>query len=855
MNYTLPINTTQNALELVGGKGRSLAQLSHGGFSVPGGFCVTTSAYRSFVAVNNLQAHIVELAVPTLQDTAVSFEDAASNIQRLFSQHNLSPAIEQEIITAYNALPGEHPAMAVRSSATAEDLPGMSFAGQQETYLNICGADQVVAAVRQCWASLWTPQAINYRHEMGVAHHEVAMAVVVQIMVPSDVSGVLFTANPASGERSEIIVNASFGLGEALVSGQVTPDTYVIDRDTLNLKESAIGAKAQKAVSDGCHGIRFEAVPHAERGAASISTNDLLRLSQLGIAVETHFGGTPQDVEWAIHDGVLSVLQARPITNLPPPPLTDVRWEPIAGAQLIKRQVAEHMQEPLSPLFEDLYLPALYEAQQWPDHKNVILATVNGYAYQRLNDEGFRIGAEAEARPLLIKLPALAKGYYQFYARSVADWRDICLPAYQATIERWRLVEPGSADDTALLQGIRELTKAEAAYWIPLRFVIGVAKMTDMALQQFLERHAPDQGFTSGAFLSGFDSRTLQAEAAIQAIASQISVNDNLRHLVLTIPVRRLMASLREYPGTEGVLEAIASYLETYGHQVYNLDFVETPQAEDVLPFLVSLKMLVQHGGSPVAGRQAEVSRQRRENLRAANRYFRGTRWVQWRFLLWMARHYYPYREEAFFYLGAAWAVLRPLALALGARLATGGSLARADDVFYLTSAELDDAIRARQLNETKAGLAAHATSMRMLRAARSRLNQPQAIPPMTGWDSPLSTVRDNSDDSLLLRGFAVSPGIVTGEVSVILTPGDFDQMKPGTILVCPFTTPAWTLLFPQAIGLATDIGSILAHGSIVAREFGIPAVLGIGDVTQRVRNGQRVTIDGNRGLVRIEED
>ena len=219
------------------------------------------------------------------------------------------------------------PALAVRSSANAEDLPGLSFAGQQETYLNVRGADAVVEAVRKCWSSLWTPQAISYRHQNGIDQGSVAMAVVVQIMVPSEVSGILFTANPATGERSELIVNASFGLGEAVVSGQVTPDTYIVDKATLEAKETVIGPKLQQVVSDGEQGVVLTDVDEGERDRASLSDAMLRELSEAALAIERLYDGLPQDIEWAFSDGQLFLLQSRPITNLPVQPV-ELDWTP-----------------------------------------------------------------------------------------------------------------------------------------------------------------------------------------------------------------------------------------------------------------------------------------------------------------------------------------------------------------------------------------------------------------------------------------------------------------------------------------------------------------------------------------------
>ena len=218
------------------------------------------------------------------------------------------------------------------------------------------GANAVVEAVRKCWSSLWTPQAISYRHQNGIDQASVAMAVVVQIMVPSEVSGILFTANPATGERGELIVNASFGLGEAVVSGQVTPDTYIVDKASLEAKETVIGPKLQQVVSDGEQGVVLTDVDEGERDRASLSDAMLRELSEAALAIERLYDGLPQDIEWAFSDGQLFLLQSRPITNLPVQPI-EVDWSPPPPAQFMsRRQIVENMPDPICPLFDELYL-------------------------------------------------------------------------------------------------------------------------------------------------------------------------------------------------------------------------------------------------------------------------------------------------------------------------------------------------------------------------------------------------------------------------------------------------------------------------------------------------------------------
>ena len=907
--FVVPLKAAGVDLETVGGKGRSLSRLLAAGYEVPSGFVVASTAYRRFVADNGLGARILDLARPAVVDGAVSFEAAAAGIQKLFAAHRLDDELVAEIGKAYAGLGAA--TVAVRSSANAEDLPEASFAGQQETYLNVGGAEAVVAAVRDCWASLWTPRAMNYRHEMGIDHAAVAMAVVVQVMVPAEVSGILFTANPGTGQRDELIVNASFGLGEAVVGGQVTPDTFVIDRGTLTAKQTVIGDKDRMVVPDGDQGVRVETVADDRRDLSSLADGQLSELAALAIDVEHTFDGVPQDIEWACcedRDGTARfwLLQSRPITNLPPPPPKDVTWPEIPGAQLMKRQVAENMPDPLSPLFEDLYLRALFGVQKWPEGwewrgnqtrnwmKNFVVITVNGYAYQPIYHGGsgdwdkhmakvrtaqakrswwanlmgsfampeFMITeAKGGALPSWIYLFVRTLRTFRKYP-AIVRWQREQLPDYLAVIGEWEARDPVELPDAELLAGMQSLTLAEARYWLALRSVIGTAKLTDGGFQRFLEESAPSgRAIWRCRARRPVHQRQLPvglpvADARCRVRGPRHRGPDPRRSRVDGIGdrhagCRACWMSLREHPHAAAVREAIDTYVDDFGRQVFNLDFVEPALAEDPLPFAVGLKALVRDPGYDLAIRQRQVARTRRRNFVAALRFFKGRRRLEFLRAYWTARINYPSREEALFHMGRAWSTFRPLALELGRRLVACRTLGREDDVFYVTGDDLAQALEAKSDGAALAELGDKAQAQRQLRSSRFRMEQPAAIPPLR-HKGPYSTVVSNAGDEDVLRGFAVSPGTVTGEASVIMTPNDFGKMKPGSILVCPLTTPAWTQLFPHATGLATDIGSILAHGSIVAREYGIPAVLGIGDVTQRVKSGQRIAVDGDRGTVTI---
>ena len=881
--YILPLNAKEASLELVGGKGRSLARMAIAGLPVPGGFQVTTSAYKRFVEENNLQDTIISLAKPEITGKTVSFETASQRIQELIRKPEVSDETKEEILQAYKSLGGKDTAVAVRSSANAEDLPELSFAGQQDTYLNVRGGDALITAIRNCWASLWTPRAISYRHQMGISQDAVAMAVVVQVMIPSDVSGILFTANPATGERSELVVNASFGLGEAVVGGQVTPDTYVMDRNSLDAKETIIGAKERMIVSSGEQGTTTKVVAKSRRHKLSLPAPLLSNLASLAIKVEQLFDGLPQDIEWAIADGKPNLLQSRPITSLPPQPLKEVTWDqPEPGAVLGRSQLVEHIPDPVSTLFEDMYMKK-YLQEAWgrnlvkyqnrnyrfedsqPPSSFIVSTSVNGFAYRHLGvpPKSYGLSKRKPCRPnFLIRRILQLRTYFIW----VGQWRYRTLPAYLRVIDRWRQVEPATASIEHLWAGIRELAQADANYWYRGTYwPFAMTRGMEFLLLQFLEKHAPGR-FTSGQFLSGLKSRAMQSQLDLYTIAELIRSKETLWELVIATPAVRLMDELHHNDDGRPVMEAIKQYSDRYGHQVYTLDFVEPTMAEDPQQVLRNLKMLVLDTDYSPVVRQQELTRKREAALKEAKQVFRGMLWWKFQWRLWIAKRYYPYREEAMFYFGAAWSVLRPLALELGRRLVKVGTLEKPSDIFFLTSDELGKSIRALvgnwgvpipsfwslQGNQPVPDLVKKAAERRELREARKRLTPPVLIPPLPEDHAYPITDNFSEKDGDALKGSPVSPGKVTAEASLILSPADFDKMKPGTILVCPTTTPAWTPLFAQAKGLVTDIGGILSHGSIVAREYGIPAVLGIGNITKKVVSGQQITVDGDKGTVTV---
>ena len=898
--HVLPFAVQDNALaadlDTVGGKGQSLASMTAAGFAVPAGFTVTTAAYRQFVSDNDLQQAIIDGAKPELVGTAVSFDSASQQIQALFAEAELTDELKAQIGSAYTAFGAGEPPVAVRSSANAEDLPDLSFAGQQDTYLNIRGRDAVYASVRDCWASLWTARAISYRHEHAIAQEAVAMAVVVQKMVPSEVSGILFTANPATGERSEMIVNASFGLGEAIVGGEITPDTYIIDRDALTVKETIIGSKEHMMVSAAGQGTDTRELSAAERKQSSLAEPVLRELAQLAIAVEQHFG-QPQDIEWAVVNRTLSLLQSRPITNLPPAPLKEVRWEKpdmpdwVPENPLLRKNLVEHIPGPVSPLFEDLYLKDAVGGRA----ANGNHYAVNGYAYWTLGTPpgvepitfGVSPGSATEltstiANMKLYKTPPVnavratppvgnhiysTSKWAKVYAERYDSWRKETLPAYLAVIDEWQQVDPQAASDVALLDGMCALARADGETWwspamrlelmvsrVGTSVVMNMLRRAEIIFHDFLQKAAPGKGFSSGQFLSGLRSLSMEAQDEISDIAGLIRADEGLVELVLTTPAQRLLPALRERSEAELTVQAIDQHLERYGHQITTLDFAEPTLVEDPLPVMLNLKAVVQDTNHDPAATKIDIAKRRQTALREAKQAFSAEDWRELCEFLWVMKRVYPDRDQALFYLGAGWPTLRRLALELGRRLVEAGTLTRPDDLFYLWKAELEEAMAARQAGQALPELKERVAEQRELQQARLRLVPPNTVPPEEAW-GPGWGKTANDADSDRLNGNACSPGQTTARASLVMSPADFAKMQPGTILVCPMTTPAWTQLFSQAKGLVTDIGGILTHGSIVAREYNIPAVLGVGIATKRIKHGQMIRVDGDNGVVALLDE
>ena len=448
-SFILQLPDPQAVLENVGGKGMSLAKLSRAGLPVPGGFHITTQAYRRFVADNKLQPRILQFLKEVDVTDPTALEVVSRQISGFFAEGLIPPEIAQAISSAYAELSNpqssiDNPiSVAVRSSATAEDLPEASFAGQQDTYLNITGEAAVLEATKRCWASLWTARAIAYRAKQNISPEDVALAVVVQKLICADAAGVMFTANPLNGRRDEILINAAWGLGEAVVSGAVTPDTITADRSTGRMLRRTIAVKQVMTVRTDS-GTREQPVPLSLQKKAVLSRPQAQALARLGGRIEELYG-LPMDIEWALFENKFAILQARPITALPDPPLD---WtSPNPKALLMRMSFAEFVPGAVSPLFATLGVPVAEKAGQalMGEYMGQIgsdgypFAVVNGYVY---------VGIVLGPKMVWAMAVGLMRGAVQKMLKTSQVRWTVMSEKYHMVVEKWQRKELAALSPT-----------------------------------------------------------------------------------------------------------------------------------------------------------------------------------------------------------------------------------------------------------------------------------------------------------------------------------------------------------------------------------------------------------------------
>ena len=901
----LPLHAEGISLETVGGKALNLAKLARAGFPVPNGFFLPTSCYLDFVTQNDLGPSI-EVILGRMDSSSPEELNAASvEIRAKFKKGDLPEGLKSALKIGWRWL-GAHP-VAVRSSATAEDLQELSFAGLQDTYLNIIGDQALQEAVLDCWSSLWTGRAIGYRARNQIPHGEVSLCVVVQNMVEAQASGVLFSANPLTGRRDEMVIDATFGLGEALVSGQVEPDHYIVAPD-FSIAHKSLGKKSTRIHGKQGGGVNTQETESGDQQA--LPDEAILALAKMGRKIADLYQ-FPQDVEWAYlpdpaagdrADGSLHILQSRAITSLFPLP---EGMEPEPLKIMFGFHIVQGIVEPLTPLGQDtmkLVLTgggrvfklketlatqtAFYTAAErlWINMTSPLRSAI-GYKVipQIIRSIGpgvakaFKEITQDPRFPAVHKRPSLrtlgrAAGFLlPFFVRvgstlrSPDRRREEISNAFDEKIKRTQTRQNPSGElwedfrqnldllheaeflfsDFVIPQGVPPVVAGMAPFFgILQRFSHEVAETTGdpvfNTLHLEIARGLPHNVTTEMDLNLWKTAKVLQGDSQSRGVFQGGKAAD-------------LTAAFLDGRLPPTAQQALAAFLQAYGARgLGEIDIGRPRWCEDpthIIQVLQSYLKIVAPEMAPDVvfergGREAEEAVNR---LVAAVRRLRGG-WIKARVVRWGAGRYRALggmREAPKFFAIRMMSIIRAGLLESGRAFVQAGLLERPDDLFFLYLEELDEIGR-------KSEIAAHFPErIRERRQLRKREMLRRQIPRVLlsdgtafyeGFDAP-------KDDNQVLSGDPVSPGRVEGRVRVVLDPLT-TQLEPGEILVCPGTDPAWTPLFLAAGGLIMEVGGVMTHGSVVAREYGIPAVVGVHQATTRLETGQRVSVDGSSGQI-----
>jgi len=870
-NYTLKLDSgSAPALEVSGGKGASLARMTRSALPVPAGYIVTTDAYRCVVSANDLNPLIEDALSALGPDPSTDQLDAAA---RKIADGFLAATVPADVVSAlhsaYEDLGGDMP-VAVRSSATAEDLPELSFAGQQDTYLNVIGSERVLWAVRRCWASLWTARAIDYRLRHGVQQESVALAVVVQHLVPAEAAGVLFTTNPLNGRSDEMVINAAWGLGESVVGGQVTPDTVVADRATGGAKSIDIGHKDTMTVATA-EGTGERAVEERHRDAQVLTSRQIAELCELGIRVEAVFGA-PQDVEWCLTDGTFSIVQARPITTLakgtapvPEVPPAETWHGPSPRARYLRNNIVELIPDPMTPLFATLGRNSINRSmgrlmthfmghQGWMPEQ--LIVEIEGYAYYN---------GDFDTKGILQILWHSVGIARRMFTGVEARWREADT-AYRAKVAEYQGRDWQTASSRVLLQTAPEVLDLAISYYgalvgglIPAAWISeGLFTVFYKALVRRKSGPRPEE------FLLGFDSIPIRGAKALYDLAQWAATIPSLTGYLTRADSPEIADQIEAPVGVPDTdwgcwRSRLDAYLLAYGATIYDLDIAKPTPADDPRPVLETLKLYLRGEGTDPHARQRATAEARRAAVTAVETRLRGLRQRWFRTLLDRAQTRAPQREDGLATLGLGYPTVRAVLMELGRRLVAAGFVSESSDVFWLAESELATAARALDAGTTVGSGAAAVAERKALWYARREVVPPMGLPLPPKLVRRLFPALGSADDAPgsgdgehALRGTPCSQGVVIGTARVLRGPEDFGQLEVGDVLVAAITTPAWTPLFARAGAVVTDVGGPLSHGSIVAREYGIPAVLGTGDASRKIRSGDRVRVDGGTGQIRV---
>jgi len=889
-------------LALVGGKGANLGRLTQAGFTVPPGFCVTTLAYSAFLTAAGLDSAIGAILQSVDYARPTALEESVTQIRHLIENAEMPVDIAADIVAAYRAL-GPDLYVAVRSSGTAEDLAEASFAGMHDTYLDMRGADGVIDAVKRCWASLWTARATAYRHDKGFDHLRTRLAVVVQTMVESEVSGVMFTANPMTAETDETVINASWGLGEAIVQGIATPDEYVLKSSTLKILQCRTGAKEVRISRDRTRdsGTVTEVVAAAEREKRSLSDSQASALAELGRRVTEYYDGIPQDIEWALAGGVFYLLQSRPVTGIDfswdsevdawqrTPEDTDVVWTRAMADEVWTGAVTPLMYSWRAYLWQvaHIHLSEAWELGEdttnmwfWKYHKGE--AYYNTTLHQRLVERScpppFRPAMTGNVLPSQREAATKAPFDYLSYLRKYGKMQAF-LPKegvlgwyaeFEQVIPGWYDRACGATDEQLRQMSDRQLRtyiddmvefegKFYVNFWVPF-WIYGRDSISALA-GVIAAWYDGENKKALVELMTGVPKRTITMEENLEIwdLAEAIRLSPEINALFKAHEGAAFFDQLDHSKEGRAFKEKYDDFVKKRGHRGHaDRDMYFPRRCEDPnVDYRTFKVMLTTAGMADPHAREEEINRRRAvvadevaDNIR--KKPFGGLKAEVFKFVLDYALKFLMARDNERFLMDRTTFSIKQGYLEMNRRMMARGLFESERDFYFLSRDELYELLegRVRFPSLIKPKIAARMRNF-------DRFNRKEVQPPMhlqRGKAVDLST--DDAADvaSGVLRGAGTSGCSYTGRARVVKSLDEIGTVQSGEILVCNSTDPGWTPVFIVIKGLVLETGGMLAHGSCLSREYGIPAVQIPGAISH-IPDGAWVTVNGDTGVVTIHPE
>ncbi len=868
----------RSSLASVGGKGANLGELCRvPGIAVPAGFCVATSAYRDFVNTSQEFAALLEtlasIGVEALEELRAVGQRMRIHLENL----DIPDPIRQEIISTWREA-GSQYSYAIRSSATAEDLPGASFAGQQDTFLNIEGEQNILDCVRKCWASLFTDRAIAYRQKNGFRHDQVLLAVVVQRMVFPEVSGIMFTADPVTGNRKIVSIDASFGLGEALVSGIVSADLYQVKSDKLIIKQIATKEIAINARPEG--GTARVKLPVKRQTAPALSDEQAVRLARMGRSIEAHFG-SPQDIEWCLAGDEIFIVQSRPVTTLYPLPaaagdklhlfvsighvqMMTEAMKPL-GISVLRSLVpfgqnapgaeSDLLQEAGGRLYLDI--TRLLEYPQLRKHLPGLLLNVDELIGRAVHEFTGREDFQAAMQPgkkldfVLVKkalpmvLAVIGTILYRDNYQAIDNINQFISEIVEKNKNKMQAV-PG-ADKIALIQEM--LPTLIPAFASRAAQYMGPAIITYKLIERLSQKWLGDADELGGISKSPPGNVTTKMGLALGDVADAVRNHPAvIKYLKQAVDVT-FWEDLKAVPGGDNVLPVFLKFFERYGMRGTGEIDITRPRWREVPTQLVPAILGHIKGVKP--------GQHRRDFLTGKNQAEQAAEKLLGRLhqtplglvkakcmqrLIDVHRSLIGIREHPKYFIVQHLDMFKQAILQEAGRLTAAGILKHPEEVYWLTLPEIKAVIETQRLDRN------------VITKRQEKYRQDKQLTPprvMTSEGEIIIAQLLAHVPPGALPGSPVSAGIVEGRARVVLNLNEA-IMEQGDILVAPFTDPAWTPLFLLASGLVTEVGGLMTHGAVVAREYGIPAVVGVENATRIIQDGQKIRVNGTRGFVEI---